>query len=83
MDKRRQMISAIGVLFLGALVTAGSFAYWTWLSISNKNVVFNTSKELMEYINYDEGDSTFVGDFKVSDSYTDGIHSTISVSKKE
>lgn len=83
MNKKSQILLIISVLFMGILITGGSFAYWTLTSDVNKNVVFNTSKELAEYINYDEGESTFVGDFKVSDSYLDGIHSTISISKKE
>ena len=83
MSKRKQIMAVIGILLLGVLVTGGSYSYWTWISNPDKNIVFNTSKELMEYIIYDEGESTFVGDFQVGSDYTDGIHSTISISKKE
>jgi len=79
---RKKLILIICVLFLGVLVTGGTYAYWTWNSDTNKNIVFNTSKELSQYITYDEGESKFVGDFKVSDSYTDGLHSTIAIGKK-
>ena len=43
----------------------------------------NIKQELEEYVVYDEGESKFVGDFKVSDTYQEGIHSTISLYKKE
>ena len=51
------------------------------MSSENKNVVFNTSKNLKDYITYDDGESKFVGDFQVSDSYLDGVHTTISMMK--
>ena len=81
MNKKNAIIMAIAVLFLGLLVTGGTYAYWSWNSNTTKKVVFNTSKDLQEYIIYDEGESAFVGEFQVSNTYTQGIHSTIAVSK--
>ena len=81
MNKRNSIILAISILLLGLLVAGGSFAYWTWTSTNEKRVVFNTAKDLQEYIIYDEGESKFVGDFKVSNTYNEGIHSTISIKK--
>ena len=78
--KRIILISIIIVLVL-SLVVAGTYALWTWNSNVNKNVVFNTSKGMQYYIYYDAGESKFVGDFQVSDTYTGGIHTTITMGK--
>ena len=78
--KRIILISIIIVLVL-SLVVAGTYALWTWNSNVNKNVVFNTSKGMQYYIYYDAGESKFVGDFQASDSYTGGIHTTITMGK--
>lgn len=78
-DKGKKILLVI-VLLIIALV-GGTYAFWTWTSPENKNVVFNTSNGLKEFIVYDEGDSKFVGDFQVADSYTGGVHTTVSISK--
>ena len=78
--KRIILISIIIVLVL-SLVVAGTYALWTWNSNVNKNVVFNTSKGMQYYIYYDAGESKFVGDFQASDTYTGGIHTTITMGK--
>ena len=79
---RKQLIYSILALFLlGLIVTGGTFAYLSWRSDNNKSVIFNTAKNLEKYIVYDEGDSKFIGDFKVSSTYTKGMHSTISLYK--
>ena len=83
MDKKKSIILIITVFLLGILTTAGSFAYWSWQSDTNKNIVFNTAKELQEYIEYDEGESTFVGNFQIGNTYLDGIHSTIAINKTQ
>ena len=82
MDNKKQLIYSILSLFLlGLIVAGGTFAYYSFTSSNNKNVVFNTSKELQNYIIYNEGESKFSGNFKVSSTYTEGIHSTISLYK--
>ena len=81
MTKKKAILLSITILFIGLIITAGSYAFWSWSSNTNKNIVFNTAKELRNYVIYDEGESKFIGDFKVSTSYTDGIHSTISLYK--
>ena len=79
---KKQLIYSILALFLiGFIVTGGTFAYLSWRSDNNKSVIFNTAKNLEKYIVYDEGDSKFIGDFKVSSTYTEGMHSTISLYK--
>ena len=81
MTKKKAILLSITILFIGLIITAGSYAFWSWSSNTNKIIVFNTAMDLQNYIVYDEGESKFVGDFQVSDSYIDGIHTTISINK--
>ena len=81
-SKKSAILYSILVIFCGLLITAGSYAYWSWTSNTNKNIVFNTAKELQEYIVYDTGDSHFFGYFTPSSVYTQGMHSTISLYKE-
>ena len=81
MNKKKNVLLLIGVFVIGLVFAIGTYAYWTWNSTEDKNIVFNVSKELQDYIIYDEGESKFVGDFKVSDSYLDGVHTTVSIYK--
>jgi len=71
----------IVVFCIGLLCAGGTYAYWTWTSNVNKNVVFNTSKEIAQYVIYDEGDSYFIGDFQPASNYCGGISNTISFYK--
>ena len=57
MDNKKGLLLAIFVLFLGMLITGGSYAFWQWQSTDNKNVTFNIASNLREYIEYDNGDS--------------------------
>ena len=82
MNNKKSLFLAIFILFMGILITAGSYAFWAWQSNTNKNLTFNVASNLKNYIEYDSGDSTFSGNFQVSDTYLDGIHSTISIKKK-
>ena len=79
--KNRKIYFIIAVVLMALLISVGSYAYWSWTSNENKAVVFNTSKNIQEYIVYDEGESKFVGDFKVGSSYLDGVHTTVSIYK--
>ena len=79
--KKRIILISIIIILVLSLVVAGTYALWTWNSNVNKNVVFNTSKGMQYYIYYDAGESKFVGDFQVSDTYTGGIHTTITMGK--
>jgi len=81
MNRKKSLILAVLVLFIGALTVTGSYAFWKWQSSDNKNVSFNVASNLREYIEYDSGESKFIGNFQVSDTYLDGIHSTISIKK--
>ena len=81
MKNKKIIYLTIGLLVIVLLISLGTFAYWNWMSGENKNVVFNTSKALKDYITYNDGESKFVGDFQVSDSYLDGVHTTISMKK--
>ena len=82
-NTKKTLIITIAILFIGLLITGGSYAYFAWSGGVNKNIIFNTASNLKNYIVYDEGDSKFVGDFKVSNNYNQGIHSTISLYKTE
>ena len=79
--KKKIILISIIIVLVVSLVVAGTYALWTWNSNVNKNVVFNTSKGMQYYIYYDAGESKFVGDFQASDSYTGGIHTTITMGK--
>lgn len=81
MNKKNAIILTIMILFLGLLISGGTYAYWSWTNSSHKNIVFNTAKELQEYIVYDEGNSSFIGSLEVGNSFNQGIHSTISIKK--
>lgn len=78
---RKYTLLFITIFCVGMLITGGTYAYWTWSSSPNKNVVFNVSPGVESYVVYDEGDSYFVGDFKPSVNYCDGIKNTISFNK--
>lgn len=82
MNRKKTVILIIIVLFMGLLVSGGTYAYWSWTSNNHKNIVFNTAKELKDYIVYNEGNSSFIGNLEVSNSFNQGIHSTISIKKK-
>ena len=79
--KNRNIRLIIGTILLGLLIIAGTFSLYIWDANDNKDVVFNTSKKLQEYIIYDSGESKFVGDFQVGSSYTSGVHTTVSIYK--
>ncbi len=81
MKNKRKKYLIIALSIVAIFIFAGTYAYWNWTSSENKNVVFNTSKDLKDYITYNDGESKFVGDFQVSDSYLDGVHTTISMKK--
>ena len=79
--KNRNIRLIIGTILLGLLFIAGTFSLYIWDANDNKDVVFNTSKKLQEYIIYDSGESKFVGDLQVGSSYTSGVHTTVSIKK--
>ena len=80
MDKKRKINYAICLsitLFLIMVLVSGStYAYWVWNSESNTDVVFYTSKEIQEYIEYTAGDSHFIGDFQPTGSFCESAHTT-------
>lgn len=87
MDKKRAMSFTvrliIAVVLSLLLVGGGTFAYWRWVSSTSKNVVFSTVDNIEDYINYDAGNSYFVGDFQPTSSFCQSTHTTLSFSKKE
>ena len=78
---KRYTLLFITIFCIGMLVTGGTYAYWTWTSSPNKNVVFNVSPGVENYIVYNEGDSYFIGDFQPSANYCSGLKNTISFKK--
>lgn len=78
---KKYVLLFITLFCVGMLVTAGTYAYWTWTSNVNKSVSFNVVSGFEQYIIYDEGDSYFVGDFQPSVNYCGGLKNTISFKK--
>ena len=66
---------------IGIIISIGTYAYWTYEITNKKNIIVKTSKNLAEYIVYNEGESRFVGSLKPSESYYDGLHMTVSMHK--
>lgn len=79
--KQKNTILFITIFMFVMMIVGGTYAYWTWSSDVNKNVVFNTAKGLEDYIIYDEGTSHFVGNFQPSSDYCGGISNTIAFLK--
>ena len=78
------IVSLVVVLFFIMIVlSVGTYAYWRWTSDSekNKNVVFNTSGDISNYIVYDEGDSYFIGDFQPESAFCQSVNTTVSFYK--
>ena len=78
---RKYLILFIAIFSLGMLTVGGTYAYWSWASGTNKNVVFNTVAGVEEFVVYDAGLSHFVGNFQPASNYCGGISNTISVKK--
>ena len=68
-------------LVIGIMLAIGTYAYWSYESSNKKNISIQTSRELSNYIIYDEGESKFAGELKIGSSYSDGVHTTISIKK--
>ena len=83
MDKKKKTLILMMVFSVIMILLGSTFAYFSWRSGENKEVVFNTSKGLQEYIIYDSGESKFIGDFQVGSSYTSGVHTTVSIYKSD
>ena len=80
-NKKKILILSIVLLLVVLLVAGGTYAYWTWNSEVNKDVVFNTSKSIAEYVIYDEGDSHFIGDFQPKSTFCQSTSNTLSFYK--
>ena len=82
MEKKKIALITIVVFVVGLIITGASYAFWSWSSNVNKNVVFNVASNLKNYIVYNEGESAFTGELRASNNYqTNSIHSTISIYK--
>ncbi|MBR7042414.1 MAG: hypothetical protein IKI04_02820, partial [Bacilli bacterium] len=81
MDTKKRLLIIATILLIGLVIIGSTYAFWTWTSNTTKNVIFNTAEELKKYIVYDEGESKFSGNFEVSSSFNQGMHSTISLYK--
>ena len=82
MGSKKNILIVIAIFLIGIVITGASYAYWTITSDVNKNIIFNTANNLKKYVVYDEGESKFSGNFEVSNSFNNGLHSTISLYKK-
>ena len=82
MEKKKITILTIVVFVVGLIIAGSSYAFWSWTSNINKNLVFNTASNLRNYIVYNEGESAFTGELQVSNSYQTGsVHATVSIYK--
>ena len=80
--KKKITIITIVVFVVGLIIAGSSYAFWSWTSNVNKNVVFNIASNLRNYIVYNEGESAFTGELQVSNSYQTGsVHATVSIYK--
>ena len=68
MKKNKIILYSIVIFLVGLIITGGSYAFWSWTSDTNKNIVFNTAQNLKNYIVYDEGESSFTGELNVSNN---------------
>ena len=82
--KNRKIITIFLILTIIFTLSGGTLAYLNWRSSNSQqtNVTFNLPANFADYIDV-KGDATFVGDLNISDSYLNGIHSTVTISKKE
>ena len=78
---KKNSILFVTILCIGLLISAGTYAFWTWTSNVNKSVVFNVASGFEQYIIYDEGESSFIGNFQPSDNYCSALRNTISFRK--
>ena len=63
------------------MISGVTYAFWTWNSSVNKDVVFTTA-DIEKYIVYDEGDSKFIGNFQPVNTFCESVNTTISFYKK-
>ena len=82
--KNRKIVAIFLILTIIFTLSGGTLAYLNWRSSNSQqtNVTFNLPANFADYIDV-KGDATFVGDLNISDSYLNGIHSTVTISKKE
>ena len=40
MSNRKGLLLAIAIIIMGMFITAGSYAFWSWVSGTNKNVTY-------------------------------------------
>lgn len=71
---KKDIILFVSIFCILALIVGGTYAYWQWESAENQNpaVVFNTVKDIDDWIYYDGGNSHFVGNFQASSSHCGG-----------
>ena len=81
MTTKKKLLIIISIFLIGLVIIGSTYAFWTWTSNTTKNVIINTSDDIKNYIVYDDGESTFSGNFEVSNSYNQGMHATISIYK--
>lgn len=83
-EMKKRIVLIVSILTIGLFLITGTYALLTWRSSNSQqtNVTFNLPANFADYIDV-KGDATFVGDLNISDSYLNGIHSTVTISKKE
>ena len=77
---KKDIILFVSIFCVLSLIVGGTYAYWQWESGGiggNQAVVFNTVKDIDDYIYYDGGVSKFVGNFEPSGGHCGGKGNTI------
>lgn len=79
---KKDIILFTTIFLILTMMVGGTYAYWQWVSAGETTVVFNTvSGDLSKYVNYDAGESKFIGNFQPSGNYCGGMSNTITFSK--
>lgn len=76
---KKDIILFVSIFCILALIVGGTYAYWQWESGNDGavQVVFNTIKDIDDYVYYDGGTSHFVGNFESSSNHCGGKGNTL------
>jgi len=75
---KKDVILFMAIFLVLSMIAGGTYAYWQWVNAENTTVVFNTVKDIDDYIYYDAGESHFIGNFQPSSTHCGGESSTAS-----
>ena len=73
---KKDIILFMTIFFVLSMIAGGTYAYWQWVNANETTVVFNTMKDISDYVYYDAGESHFVGNFQQSSTHCGGQSTT-------